>query len=99
MKNEPIQPHLRQARSGEKEQGIALFVVLVVSVVLSVVVFQLSYTSKIEERIAKNRRTLLDNAMTLPSVARMVIAKLNNKTHDLAGRFRIKASGRFIDQQ
>lgn len=55
---------------------MALFVVMVVVVVLAVVVFQLAYSTKVEERIQRNRKGLFELSITLPAAARSVMLKL-----------------------
>ncbi|MEM7165683.1 MAG: hypothetical protein AAF581_09475 [Planctomycetota bacterium] len=61
---------------GQRNDGIALFVVLIVGVILTVVIFQLTYTSKIEQRIADNRRGYLEVSYSMHSVARDVILRI-----------------------
>lgn len=61
-----------------REGGIALFVVLVVVVVLSIVIFQLTYTTKIEESIAENRKGFLELSYSLQSIARDVLVRLHD---------------------
>ena len=51
----PTRP--RSAAAGQ--EGIALFIVLVLVVVLTIVIFQLTFTTKIEERISRNRQGFL----------------------------------------
>ncbi len=62
--------------SRSPQEGLALFVVLVVVVVLTVVVFQLSHMTKVEERISKNKQGLVEIRLSLTSAVRMVLVRL-----------------------
>lgn len=64
--------------SRRAQAGIALFVVLVVAVVVMVVVTQLTFTSKIEERVSENRKGFLELSYSLQSVARDVMLRIYN---------------------
>lgn len=73
---DPARPSTRAATEPRREAGIALFVVLIIGVILSVVIFQITYTSKIEQRIADNRRGYLEVSYSMHSVARDVILRV-----------------------
>ena len=64
---------------------MALFVVMVVVVVLAVVVFQLAYSTKVEERIARNRQGLFELSITLPAAARSVMLKIQSDWEESQG--------------
>ncbi len=55
---------------------MALFIVLVLILVLTVVISQLTFTTKIEERISRNRQGFLELSQTLIAVARSAIQAL-----------------------
>jgi len=67
-----------------RQDGIALFIVLVLVVVLTIVIFQLTFTTKIEERISRNRQGFLELSYTLQAVARSGLQVLETDLmHDL----------------
>ena len=75
MKHPPTLPLCRRSpglvsRAAPRERGIALFIVLVVVFVVSVVTAQLVYTTKVEERIAKSRTGELEMVLAQESAAR-----------------------------
>ena len=68
------------ARSSTRRDGIALMVVMVVFVVLSMVVTQLTYYTAMEEQVARVRHGDIQGQDALYSVAQLVMAQL---TEDL----------------
>ncbi len=69
-----------------REEGIALFVVLVVVIVLTVLVTQLAVTTKIEERISLQHQGFLESTYSLQSVARRLASLLlEDWTADIEG--------------
>ena len=77
----PARP--RSAAAGQ--EGIALFIVLVLVVVLTIVIFQLTFTTKIEERISRNRQGFLELSYTLQAVARNGLQALETDLMDDLG--------------
>ena len=67
-------------RSSTRRDGIALMVVMVVFVVLSMVVTQLTYYTAMEEQVARVRHGDIQGQDALYSVAQLVMAQL---TEDL----------------
>ncbi|MFQ5654804.1 MAG: hypothetical protein ACE5GW_08745 [Planctomycetota bacterium] len=61
---------------------MALFVVMVVVLVLSVLIFQLTFTTKVEERISHHRRGFQELTYTLQAVARGAMLKLYTDWQD-----------------
>ncbi|MEM7262901.1 MAG: hypothetical protein AAF488_12990, partial [Planctomycetota bacterium] len=71
-------PSRRQPRPiDDPESGLALFVVLVVVMVLSVLVTQLSITTKIEERISEQHQGFLESSYSLQSIARRIASLIH----------------------
>lgn len=69
-----------------RQRGIALFIVVIIVTVLSVVVYQLTNSTKIEESIALNRKGFMKLSYSLQSVAREVIVRLHEDwTQDIEG--------------
>lgn len=68
-------PHPRPAG---REGGIALFIVLVTVLILTIVIFQLTFTTKIEERISQNRQGFLEMSQALLAVARTGVQSLES---------------------
>ena len=64
------------ARGSGRDSGIALMIVFVIFTVLILVVFQLQYTTKIEEELAEVRSTASQGAFAIVSVIGKVMALL-----------------------
>ncbi|MBI4606391.1 MAG: hypothetical protein HY721_30870, partial [Planctomycetes bacterium] len=75
-----------QLRTRTRREGIALLVVMVVFVVLYLVVFQLHFTTKMEEHIAQMRYGELENAVAAQSAAIFILSHLaEDLTQDASG--------------
>lgn len=60
----------------DRDEGIALIVVFILFVVLYLVVFQLEYSTKMEEELAEIRATEAQGAFAISSVAAEIMARL-----------------------
>lgn len=69
-----------------RERGIALFVVLVLVVVLTIVINQLVFTTTVEVDVAANRRGFLEQSYSMQAIARDVIVRVHSDwVRDLEG--------------
>ncbi|MBN1418513.1 MAG: hypothetical protein JXP34_07020 [Planctomycetes bacterium] len=63
---------------GRREEGIALFIVVMAMSILYLLVFQIHYVSKMEEGISRNRTGNLDISYALQAVARWAVAQIQD---------------------
>ncbi|MGE3165692.1 MAG: hypothetical protein AB7O52_12350 [Planctomycetota bacterium] len=82
----PKNPRCDRIPPPRDERGIALFVVMVLVVVLSIVISQLVFTAAVEKEIAENRKGFLEQSYAMQSIARDVIVRVHaDWMHDLEG--------------
>ncbi|MGE4618769.1 MAG: hypothetical protein AAEJ04_03055 [Planctomycetota bacterium] len=74
-------------RSFPPQEGMALFVVLVLVLVLTVIITQLVFVTKIEERISRNRQGFVSLSYALQSGARQVLQNLSSDMMEDLGYF------------
>ena len=72
------QPDDRIRASHCSQQGMALFVVLILVLVLTVVITQLLFVTKIEERISRNRQGRVSLSYAVQATARQVLQSLSS---------------------
>ncbi|HIO66103.1 MAG TPA: hypothetical protein EYN40_05345 [Planctomycetes bacterium] len=72
------QPDDRIHPSHSSQQGMALFVVLILVLVLTVVITQLLFVTKIEERISRNRQGRVSISYAVQATARQVLQSLSS---------------------
>ena len=58
------------AEARPREAGMALFIVMILVLILTIVIFQLDFTVKIEERVSKHRSGFLEMSYSLQAAAR-----------------------------
>ncbi len=71
-------PDDRINESHRSQQGMALFVVLILVLVLTVVITQLLFVTKIEERISRNRQGRVSISYAVQATARQVLQSLSS---------------------
>lgn len=72
-----------------RQEGMALFVVLVLVLVLTVLITQLVFVTKVEERISQNRQGHVELSYALQSAARQVLQNLSNDLMEDLGYFEV----------
>mgnify|MGYP001294652163 CR=1 FL=1 len=73
-----LQPDDRILQSHRSQQGMALFVVLILVLVLTVVITQLLFVTKTEERISRNRQGRVSLSYAVQATARQVLQSLSS---------------------
>ena len=81
------QPDDRIRASHCSQQGMALFVVLILVLVLTVVITQLLFVTKIEERISRNRQGRVSLSYAVQATARQVLQSLSSDLMEDLGYF------------
>ncbi len=81
------QPDDRIHESDCSQQGMALFVVLILVLVLTVVITQLLFVTKIEERISRNRQGRVSISYAVQATARQVLQSLSSDLMEDLGYF------------
>ena len=84
MKKLPAMP---LQRCCPRQEGMALFVVLVLVLVLTVLITQLVFVTKIEERISRNRQGYVSLSYALQAGARQVLQNLSTDLMEDLGYF------------
>jgi type II secretory pathway component PulK len=82
---ETMRIHVPRARRGGDRGGIALLVVLIVFVVLFLVVYQLHFTTSMEERLAEVRYGEVESDVAQHSIARFVLTLLLEDLQQASG--------------
>ena len=72
-----------------RQEGMALFVVLVLVLVLTVLITQLVFVTKVEERISQNRQGHVELSYALQSAARQVLQNLSDDLMEDLGYFEV----------
>ncbi|MGE4631881.1 MAG: hypothetical protein AAEJ47_02475 [Planctomycetota bacterium] len=80
-------PVIPRQHSCPRQEGMALFVVLVLVLVLTVLITQLVFVTKVEERISRNRQGYVSLSYALQSVARQVLQNLSTDLMEDLGYF------------
>ncbi len=84
MKKLPATP---LQRCCPRQEGMALFVVLVLVLVLTVLITQLVFVTKVEERISRNRQGFVSLSYALQAGARQVLQNLSTDLMEDLGYF------------
>ncbi len=79
-----VEPQLLKAfsfessrKSGNRDSGMALFIVLVLVLVLTVVITQMVFVTQVEKRISKNRQGFVQLNYALQASSRLVLQKVS----------------------
>ena len=80
-------PAISFQRCCPRQEGMALFVVLVLVLVLTVLITQLVFVTKIEERISRNRQGYVSLSYALQAGARQVLQNLSTDLMEDLGYF------------